>query len=517
MKYPKQEQDFIDECKVNVFARNPLVYVQTFETIRAIGLLHIVADKTSRNIFVWKPGIGYVNDKNIPLDPATADIMVALQRIESEKPILYIFQDMKFSSSMLRNMEDIVISYLKSISDSLSSGKATIFIVSSTSVPPDLAEYVRNMLLPFPDAEVIKIRILSEMEKKELIQATESEKEHLSRIFTGLSLARIECIAAEITHKYKSLSENAIPEILRRKADYIKSTGILEVIDVSKAVDAVGYENLREWRRKKFTAFTEEGEKEGLEKPKGIFLSGIPGCGKSHQGKQFAKDWDMLLLHLDIGRIFGRYVGQSEENIRLIITIAEACAPCILWIDEIEKGFSISGDGDGGTGKRVFGILLTWLQEKTSTVFLFVTANDITKLPPEFARLGRFDAIFFLDLPNETERQALFKIHAAKRKINLSDLEISSLANMSDGYSGAEIEECLKASKFEVYGKGPVTFETVSQEIKNIIPLSISRREEISYLRNWAKTRALSASKSLVKNSGNGGNGRWTNLEIAEN
>jgi SpoVK/Ycf46/Vps4 family AAA+-type ATPase len=199
----------------------------------------------------------------------------------------------------------------------------------------------------------------------------------------------------------------------------------------------------------------------------------------------------------------------------LAIVIAEACAPCILWIDELEKGISSSHDGDSGTSRRVSGTILTWMQEKTKQVFILATANDIKKLPPEFVRKGRFDETFFLGLPNEVERVAIIKVHSIDQKIQFSDSEITSLAQASQGFSGAEIEEAIKASKFDVFDQGKqLTVESVLQAIKDTVPLSVTRREDITYLKEWAKTSAVPASKSFLENSKNQESGRWLNIEF---
>ena len=262
--------------------------------------------------------------------------------------------------------------------------------------------------------------------------------------------------------------------------------------------DVGGLANLKDWLTKRGRGFDKGAKDFGLTYPRGILLLGIPGTGKSLTAKAVGNLWHFPLLRLDMGKIFGGIVGESERNIREALNIAEAIAPSILWIDEIEKGMSgisSSGSSDGGTTARVLGTFLTWLQEKTKPVFVVATANDISQLPPELLRKGRVDEIFFVDLPTEKEREEIIKIHLNKKNRKAKDFDTKKLAIASKGFSGAELEEVVKEALFQAYDKErEVTNEDVLEAIDKTFPLSRTMHETIDKMRKWAKSRAVSAS-----------------------
>ena len=260
-----------------------------------------------------------------------------------------------------------------------------------------------------------------------------------------------------------------------------------------------GLDNLKAWLKQRSKAFERKAKEFGLQEPKGIMLLGVPGCGKSLTAKCVATEWKQPLLRLDVGKVFQAEVGSSENNIRRAIATAEAVAPCVLWIDEIEKGLNVGGERDGGTNSRVFSTILTWMQEKTKPVFVVATANDISQLPPEFLRKGRFDEIFFVDLPTEDERKEIFRIHLQKsNQTGIQDLD--SIAKSTKLFNGAEIEEAVKEAMFLAYIDNPdnpkVNLDHLNQACKQIIPLAKTMSEKIRGLRGWADDRARRASRT---------------------
>jgi len=261
--------------------------------------------------------------------------------------------------------------------------------------------------------------------------------------------------------------------------------------------DAVGgLEVLKGWLDKRSHAFSEEAKNYGLPSPRGLALIGIPGTGKSLSAKLIARQWRMPLLRLDIGAVFGSLVGESEEKIRKALKLAELVAPCVLWIDELEKSLS-SGDSDGGTSKRVLGTFLTWMQEKRSPIFVVATANDVSALPPELLRRGRFDEIFFLDLPTSVERGEIVKVHLGKRRRQVRDFELDRIVAASEGYVGAEIEQAVIDALYSAFddGRREVNTDDVINALVHLVPLSKSQWERIKELRGWlADGRARSAS-----------------------
>ena len=272
--------------------------------------------------------------------------------------------------------------------------------------------------------------------------------------------------------------------------------------------DVGGMENLKEWLKKRQLAYDKEARDWGLKEPKGLLLLGVPGCGKSLIAKSIASSWNMPLLRLDVGKVFQGIVGSSEDNIRKAIATAEAVAPCVLWIDEIEKGLSgvqSSGATDGGVTSRIFSTILTWMQEKTAPVFVVATANNINQLPPELLRKGRFDEIFFVDLPSQKEKENIFSIHLQKNRQNVSSFALDILAQKAEGFNGAEIEECVKEAMFTAYVESQesniapkLQMIHILDAIKNTVPLSKTMEKQITDLRKFAVSRAKNASKEIV-------------------
>lgn len=293
-----------------------------------------------------------------------------------------------------------------------------------------------------------------------------------------------------------------IQTILAEKKHIIRKSGILEFYEAQVGMNAVGgLPNLKDWLQKRQHAFTQTARDFGLPLPKGILLLGVPGCGKSLSAKAISQAWQMPLLRLDVGKVFGSLVGSSEENMRRAIKTAEAVAPAILWLDELEKGFSgtgSSGKTDGGTTARVFATFLTWLQEKSSPVFVIATANDVSQLPPELLRKGRFDEIFFVDLPNRDERRQILEIHLGRRDRRAGEFGMERLVDRSAGYSGSELEEVIVTALYNAYDEGQgemdITTEGLLTAMDEVIPLSQTMRERLSHMREWAKSRARRAS-----------------------
>ena len=304
-----------------------------------------------------------------------------------------------------------------------------------------------------------------------------------------------------------SIDMKDLPIILEEKVQVIKKTGILEFIKSEYTIkDIGGLDNLKKWLLKRNNSWSEQAKKYCIPAPKGVLITGVPGCGKSLTAKAMSAAWQLPLLKLDFGKIFSGIVGSSEENMRRALATAEAVAPSILWIDEIEKGLSgLGSNGDSGVSSRIFGQFLTWMQEKDSPVFVIATANNISNLPPELLRKGRFDEIFFVDLPTVEERKEIFKLHLEKR---LKDKEVASevseikdlctnLAQMTEGFIGSEIEQVVVSALCDAFFENrPLKFEDLVKNIQTTVPLSMTQREQILALRAWANVRAVSATKT---------------------
>jgi SpoVK/Ycf46/Vps4 family AAA+-type ATPase len=287
----------------------------------------------------------------------------------------------------------------------------------------------------------------------------------------------------------------------------VRKSGVLEYYDASETMqDVGGLDLLKDWLRKRRAAFSQEARAFGLPAPKGVLLLGVQGTGKSLSAKAIANLWNLPMLRLDVGRVFGSLVGASEANMRAAIRTAEAVAPCILWIDELEKGFAgVQGSGvsDSGTTARVFATFLTWMQDKRAPVFVVATANDVSQLPPELLRKGRFDEIFFIDLPTAAEREQIFAIHLRKRGRDPQHYDLKRLAAATEGFSGAEIEQVVVAGLFTAFDAGrELTTDDMLEEVRHTVPLAVMMREEIEELRTWAQLRTRPASsRTPAKNA----------------
>lgn len=312
----------------------------------------------------------------------------------------------------------------------------------------------------------------------------------------GLTEAEAKAVFAKTAVRDKGF---ALQTILHEKKHIIRKSGILEFYETALGLDSVGgLVHMKSWLAKRRHAFSPAAQAFGLPAPKGILLLGVPGCGKSLSAKAISQAWQMPLLRLDVGKVFGSLVGSSEENMRKAIKTAEAVAPAILWLDELEKGFSgtkSSGSSDGGTTARVFATFLTWLQEKTSPVFVIATANDVSQLPPELLRKGRFDEIFFVDLPNSQERKEIVQIQLKKRGRNPADFDLDWLVQATAGYAGSELEEVVVGALYEAFDADkPLATEHLLHACQDVIPLSQTMRERLAEMREWSKSRARRAS-----------------------
>ena len=360
--------------------------------------------------------------------------------------------------------------------------------------------------LPLPNIDTLKIILESVAEDRFSLPASKVKPtKRLIESAKGLTAMEAELAFAKAAAQNGQLTENEIDIINAEKEQIIRKSGILEFFQPSESMASVGgLDQLKEWFNQRGGAFTEEAAEFGLQPPKGVMLLGIPGCGKSLTAKAAAALWRFPLIRFDLGKVFGGIVGESERNIREALRVAEAVSPCILWIDEIEKGLSgsqSSGQTDGGVTSRVFGTFLTWMQEKTAPVFVLATSNNIAQLPPEMLRKGRFDEIFFCDLPSEKIRRDIFKIHLSTHNKDILDqFDLERLAKDSPLFSGAEIEQAVKDGMFNAFSqKRRLSESDVDSAIKSTYPLAKTMREGIRDMREWASARARMASSGDIE------------------
>lgn len=503
----------------NLFkARFPYVYISTWEEERVMEEIEDLANdvdliRTPRKVIYWSQTEG-IKGEEINGGDETKNPLKALEFIEKfQEASIFVLKDFHVYFGVHgKNMDYQIIRKIRDMVPRLKQSpkpKSIVFISPFLVLPDDLQKDITIVDFDFPSIEEIR-NVLDEMisvngqSGRIKISLTEEEKERLSKAALGLTLKEAENAFARAMVEDGSLDINDLNVILEEKRQVIKKTGILEFVKSDLRMEDVGgLENLKRWLTKRNKSWLDSAQKYCLPAPKGVLITGVPGCGKSLIAKAISAMWHLPLLRLDMGKIFSGIVGSSEENMRMAIKTAEAVSPSILWIDEIEKGFSGTGSsGDGGTSTRIFGTFLTWMQEKTKPVFVVSTANNINSLPPELMRKGRFDEIFFVDLPTKKERMEIFKLHLKKRLkdpevasgIEINDELLERLADITEGFVGAEIEQAVISALFEAfYENRELREEDLIRVINNTVPLSVTQSEQIIGIREWANVRAVAA------------------------
>lgn len=488
------------ELELYIRARFTLIVLVTVEEERAIELIKSLCEQTQRACISWDLADGFQPIVNaIGNLPTARDPLTALEQIDKwEGTALFVLKDFHeaWGNAQIKRK-------LRSVAQRLKYTRKTIVITTPTSqLPLELRDEAVLLELPLPDArelDAVLERLLQTPGVK--TQLTPLGREKLVQAALGLTAAQAQRVFAKAIVADGMLDDRDIGIITEEKKQVIRESEALEFYTVSETIDDVGGLGvLKEWLRLRERAFTQQAREYGLPAPKGVALIGIPGTGKSLVAKMIGGLWRMPLLRLDVGALFGSLVGESEERTRRALRLAETIAPCVLWIDEMEKALA-HGGLDSGTSTRVFGTILTWMQEKRAPVFVVATANNIQSLPPELLRKGRFDEVFFLDLPTYEERKEIFAVHLRKRGRLPQDYDLDLLARKSQGYVGAEIEQAIIDAMYIGFHAGrEFTTEDILQSLKRQVPLSIAQREVIEALRQWLREgRAQSASFQEAK------------------
>jgi SpoVK/Ycf46/Vps4 family AAA+-type ATPase len=499
---------FADELETLIRARYPILYVVTFEETRLQALVAEIAARRHKRVFEWSCSTGVVPagtsiQSQRHRDAATRDPLQALDFvIDQAEPAVFVFKD---AHPFLTKAHFAVVRRLREIALHLKNSQKNIILVAPVlEMPVELEKEITVLNFPLPtraDLAALLDRVLAEVKqfKQVTIALDDAGRDRLLQATLGLTLGEAENVFAKILVKSQRLSGEDVPEVLAEKQQIIRKSGLLEYYAGGETFSHVGgLAGLKDWLRKRAAAFTEHARAFGLPAPKGILLLGVQGCGKSLCAKAVSGLWQLPLLRLDMGRIFGSLVGSSEENVRRAIAVAESVAPAILWVDEIDKalaGSLASGVTDGGTTARVFGTFLTWLSEKTAPVFVVATANDISQLPAELLRKGRLDEIFFVDLPSLAERKEILRIHLAKRARDIEKFDLDLLAAESKSFSGAEIEQAVISALYDAFCSGrDLTTAHVLEALHQTVPLAKTMDDQINRLRHWAAGRARNAS-----------------------
>ncbi len=494
-----------EELNILIQAQYPLIYLVTAEEDRAEREIAAIAQMKQqiRRLYVWTLTHGMVEyGQTLSPQHNTLSPEAAIDwTIKQKEPSIFVFKDLhpfKDSPAVTRWLRDAISSFQ-------GTQKVIILMSPVQQIPIELEKEVVVLDFALPDLPALD-RILGQQLDQNRQQRLSSEgREKLLKASLGLTKDEAEKVYRKAYVKRGKITEAEVDIVLSEKKQLIRRNGILEFIEEDETIDSVGgLDELKGWLVQRSDAFTERARAYGLPQPKGMLILGVPGCGKSLIAKTTSRLWGLPLLRLDMGRVYdGSMVGRSEANLRGALKTAESISPAILFIDELDKAFAGtagSGDSDGGTSSRIFGSFLTWMQEKTSPIFVMATANRVDSLPGEFLRKGRFDEIFFVDLPTQSEREAVFTIHLNKRKRDLQRFDPLQLAKVADGFSGAEIEQALIAAMYDAFAQErEFTQLDIIAAIKATLPLSRTMTEQVTALREWARQRARPAAASVAE------------------
>lgn len=507
-------EDVFQKLILMIRAYYPVLYLHSYEYYRTKqkikGIVELLRREGKKvNYYQWDCVYGLVQ-----ILPDKTEKRI--ERMQNPLEVLaYILNSKKSGEKNIFVLDDInnhidrdeVKLMFRKIAEATNNNTHAIILSSIYRLPAELEKYITVLQIPLPKRNELG-EVLDIVAKQSKVELKTNLRNRL--IDAALGMTSMEADLAYCLASVKDGFDDKSPfTVSSEKEQIIRKSGILDYFPKNESLkDVGGMENLKEWLKKRQLAYDKEARDWGLKEPKGLLLLGVPGCGKSLIAKSIASSWNMPLLRLDVGKVFQGIVGSSEDNIRKAIATAEAVAPCVLWIDEIEKGLSgvqSSGATDGGVTFRIFSTILTWMQEKTAPVFVVATANNINQLPPELLRKGRFDEIFFVDLPSQKEKENIFSIHLQKNRQNVSSFALDILAQKAEGFNGAEIEECVKEAMFTAYVESQesniapkLQMIHILDAIKNTVPLSKTMEKQITDLRKFAVSRAKNASKEIV-------------------
>ncbi|MEU2061252.1 AAA family ATPase [Streptomyces sp. NPDC013455] len=484
-------------------ARVPLLVLVTIEEQRALTVLDTVraARDASADLVSWDIADGFRSavGRGMPQAPTPEKALEKIGEMVKASPQkrdLYVLRDFhEFWSK-----SPLVRRKVRNLAHELVyTGSSLVVTTPVRDVPRELDDDAVVIDLPLPDADALRGELERMITSTGGIRCelTAHGRARLAQAALGLTSTQARRAFAKAIVRDQVLDDRDIGAVLAEKKAVIRASRALEFTAPEETPDDLGgLDALKRWLTLRERAFGEEAAKYGLPAPKGLALIGIPGTGKSLTAKMIGGMWRLPLLRLDVGAVFGSLVGESEERVRQALSLAETVAPCVLWIDELEKSFAAGGGGDSGTSQRVLGTLLTWMQEKTKPVFVVATANDVTALPPEMLRRGRFDEVFFLDLPTEAERREILHVHLRKRRRDPNRFDVAQLARLSDGCVGAELEQAVVDAMYRAFAEDrDITTSDLAEAIARLVPLSRSQRESIENLRAWLRDgRAQSAS-----------------------
>ena len=492
-------QNARSELALLVNSNHPIVYLETWEEGRAEEILRLVAGDLGIPLYVWAVTTGLARAGGAPIynTQEPAQVLSAIDGIRAEA--LFLLKDFhKYLE------QDVIVRKLRDLAQNFRRARRAVIISAPVvKIPTELEK----------DTALFSLGLPTEAELTQLVGLTLEELVERYRIKNQLGRERFPELASSLRgltrEEARRVLQQAILEngrldlgtfdrIREAKAKLVKDQGVIEFLKVEDGLGSVGgLARLKAWLEKRRGLLTAEAARYGLEPPKGILIFGVQGCGKSLCAKAVSREWNQPLLKFDTSALFDKYIGESEKNLRKSLQVVEAVAPAVLWIDEIEKMFPSAGLGsgaDGGLSLRLFGTFISWMQEKKSSVFIVATCNNIASLPPELLRKGRFDELFFVDLPDTEERKSIFAIHLSRRKQAPANFDLAGLAVAAEGFSGAEIEQAVTSALYSAFAqKSALTTEMILTEIHSTYPLSVTMKEKVESLRAWARERAVPA------------------------
>jgi len=488
-----------DELRLLVNSRHPIISIETTEEERVEQLLFQIGTELEVPVFHWSVTKGLARFRGEPIyhtdDPEQALANIALINGDA----IFLLKD------FARYCEnDKICRRIRELAENFRTGRRSIVI---TAAAMELPRELENESVPFelglPELEDLLPGVrqtLADLNRENHIAVSLDPMDMMqaAQALTGLTKEEaLRALRMSILSRGKA-DAGVIPDLLEAKRNALRGEGLLETVRRDSSFsDVAGLTRLKDWLSKRKSALTAEGQKFGLVPPKGILITGVQGCGKSLAAKAVSGEWGFELARLDAGALYDKFVGESEKKLRKGLELAQKMVPVVLWIDEIEKAFAgvgASGDADAGLSQRLLATLLTWMQDRESGVFLAATSNNISALPPEMLRKGRFDEIFFVDLPGSKVREALFALHLKKRGRDAKEFDLVKLATMSEGFSGAEIEQSIISGLYSAFAaKQQLSTQILFSEIAATQPLSVTRAEDVAAIREWARTRAVPA------------------------
>jgi SpoVK/Ycf46/Vps4 family AAA+-type ATPase len=487
------------DLELLVRSRYPIIAVETWEEDRLQSTLRQIGSRQKLHVYDWSVGsplrrLGLVSDdvasSQTPLD--------ALKSVGQLGDGIFHFRDLyRFLG------EAPIVRRLLDLAPTMEQDRRSIVLsAAQMSLPAELEKRSAFFRFALPSVDELKALTKSVVDslRRDYNVRVEISNEDFDRLvdrLRGMTLFEAEHAVTSVVLRDSALTHDDLDALVEVKRELLSRDGLLDFIAPSGPLDSVGgLKTLKAWLAKRRRAFTPEAQSFGIAPPKGILLLGVQGCGKTLVAKAIAQDWNLPLLKMEPGRLYDKFIGESEKNFEKALAVAEGMAPCVLMIDEIEKGFASvsSAEADAGLSRRIFGRLLGWMQDRPAPVFLVATSNDIEQLPPEMVRKGRFDEIFFIDLPDAEERAQIFRVHLGKRKRDPSKFDLAALAAASDGFSGAEIEQAIVSALYTAFSAGAeLATSHIVDELSATRPLSVTRAEAIAQLRAWAAERAVSA------------------------